>query len=156
MDFDTFTGTVQHRLELPGTGETVRAVRATLLTLGQRIPAGGAEDLAASLPMEIKWYLTGGVETHSQRFDWHEFVDRVAAIDGGVSRTGHRRPGGHARPGVGLPAAPRPAPRERGRRELAEAVRRRRRGRVGGDARRHGRLSGGGRTHQRVSGSDSR
>ncbi|WP_142859368.1 DUF2267 domain-containing protein [Salinigranum halophilum] len=82
MNFDTFTGTVQHRLELPGTGETVRAIRATLLTLGQRIPAGGAEDLAASLPMEINWYLTGAVETHSQRFDWHEFVDRVAAIEG--------------------------------------------------------------------------
>ena len=53
MNFDEFTGTVQHRLELPDTGRTVRTIRATLTTLGQRIPEGAAEDLAASLPMEI-------------------------------------------------------------------------------------------------------
>jgi uncharacterized protein (DUF2267 family) len=81
MDFDEFTGTVQNRLELPGTGEAVRASRATLLTLGQRLPEGNAADLAASLPMEIKWYMTGAVHDHGQRFDWSEFVDRVAAIE---------------------------------------------------------------------------
>jgi uncharacterized protein (DUF2267 family) len=82
MNFDEFTGEVKHRLELPGTGEAVRAIRATLLTLGQRIPAGNAEDLAASLPMEIKWYLTGAVHEHGQRFDWQEFVTRVGEIEG--------------------------------------------------------------------------
>ncbi|MFB6171201.1 MAG: DUF2267 domain-containing protein [Haloarculaceae archaeon] len=82
MDFDEFTGAVQHRLELPGTGEAVRAVRATLTTLGQRIPAENAADLAASLPMEIRWYLTGAVREHGQRFDWSEFVGRVAEIEG--------------------------------------------------------------------------
>jgi len=82
MNFDEFTGTVQHRLELPGTGETLRAIRATLSTLGQRIPAGNAEDLAASLPMEIKWYMTGAVTEHGQHFDWAEFVDRVSEIEG--------------------------------------------------------------------------
>jgi len=82
MNFDEFTGDVQHRLELPGTGETVRAIRATLTTLGQRLPAGNAADLAASLPMEIKWYLTGAVDEHGQRFDWSEFVARVAEIEG--------------------------------------------------------------------------
>jgi uncharacterized protein (DUF2267 family) len=81
MNFDDFTGTVQHRLEFPGTGETVRAIRATLLTLGQRIPAGNAEDLAASLPMEVDWYLTGAVHEHGQRFDWQEFVSRVSEIE---------------------------------------------------------------------------
>mgnify|MGYP000022825740 CR=1 FL=1 len=81
MDFDEFTGTIQHRLELPGTGETVRSIRATLTTLGQRIPAGAAEDLAASLPMEIRWYLTGAVHDHGQRFDWREFVARVSDIE---------------------------------------------------------------------------
>ncbi|MFB6159754.1 MAG: DUF2267 domain-containing protein [Haloferacaceae archaeon] len=81
MNFDEFTGEIQHRLELPGTGEAVRAIRATLFTLGQRIPEGNAEDLAASLPMEIKWYLTGAVDDHGQRFDWSEFVERVAAIE---------------------------------------------------------------------------
>jgi uncharacterized protein (DUF2267 family) len=82
MNFDEFTGEVQHRLELPGTGEAVRATRATLSTLGQRIPAGNAEDLAASLPMEIKWYLTGAVHEHGQRFDWREFLRRVSEIEG--------------------------------------------------------------------------
>jgi uncharacterized protein (DUF2267 family) len=82
MNFDEFSGTVQHRLELPATGETVRAIRATLSTLGERIPAGNAEDLAASLPMEIQWYLTGAVGEHGQRFDWREFVSRVAEIEG--------------------------------------------------------------------------
>jgi uncharacterized protein (DUF2267 family) len=81
MNFDEFTGEVQHRLELSGTGETVRAIRATLMTLGERIPEGNAEDLAASLPIEIKWYLTGAVHEHGQRFDWQEFVERVSEIE---------------------------------------------------------------------------
>ncbi|MFB6080277.1 MAG: DUF2267 domain-containing protein [Haloferacaceae archaeon] len=82
MDFDEFTGEIQHRLELPGTGEAVRAIRATLYTLGERIPEGAAEDLAASLPMEIRWYMTGAVVEHGQRFDWREFVDRVSDVEG--------------------------------------------------------------------------
>ena len=81
MQFDEFTGTVQHRLEFPGTGETLRAIRATLTTLGERIPEGNAEDLAASLPMEIKWYMTGAVCEHGQRFDWREFLTRVSEIE---------------------------------------------------------------------------
>jgi uncharacterized protein (DUF2267 family) len=82
MNFDEFTGEVQHRLELADTGETVRAIRATLSTLGQRLPEGNAEDLAASLPMEIEWYLTGAIHEHGQRFDWGEFVSRVSDIEG--------------------------------------------------------------------------
>lgn len=82
MNFDEFTGEVQHRLELANTGETVRAIRATLMSLGQRIPADNAEDLAASLPIEIKWYMTGAVRDHGQRFDWKEFVERVSEIEG--------------------------------------------------------------------------
>ena len=81
MNFDEFTGQVQHRLELPDTGRTVRAIRATLMTLGERIPEGAAEDLAASLPMEIRWYMTGAVHDHGQRFDWREFVSRVSEIE---------------------------------------------------------------------------
>ena len=82
MKFDEFTGQVHHRLELPGTAETLRAIRATLMTLGQRIQAGEAKDLASSLPMEIGWYLTGPVAEHGERFDWREFVARVAEIEG--------------------------------------------------------------------------
>ncbi|PSP83321.1 hypothetical protein BRC83_07395 [Halobacteriales archaeon QS_1_68_17] len=77
MNFDQFTGEVQHRLELPGTGEAVRAIRATLTTLGERIQEGEADDLAGPLPGEIGFYLIGAVGEHGQRFDWREFVDRV-------------------------------------------------------------------------------
>lgn len=87
MDFDEFTGQVNHRLELPGTGETVRAIRATLMTLGQRLPKGNAEDLAGSLPIEIKWYLSDAPCEHGQRFDWQEFVSRVSEIEG-IDRSG--------------------------------------------------------------------
>jgi uncharacterized protein (DUF2267 family) len=82
MNFDEFTGQAQHRLELANTGQTVRAIRATLMTLGERIPADNADDIAASLPMEIDWYMTEAVADHGQRFDWHEYVDRVSAITG--------------------------------------------------------------------------
>lgn len=82
MNFDEFTGQVQHRLELPETGEAVRATRATLSTLGGRIQEGDATDLASSLPMEIDWYLTGAVQEHGQRFEWDEFLDRVSDIEG--------------------------------------------------------------------------
>lgn len=75
MDFDTFTGQVQHRLELSSTGEALRAVRATLTTLGERIQAGEASDLASPLPMEIDRYLRDAES--GQRFDYDEFVERV-------------------------------------------------------------------------------
>ena len=80
MNFDEFTGQVQHRLQLADTGRTLRTIRATLMTLGERIPEGNAEDLAANLPMEIQWYMTGAVHEHGQRFGWATFVERVSEI----------------------------------------------------------------------------
>ncbi|ELY50991.1 DUF2267 domain-containing protein [Natronolimnohabitans innermongolicus] len=100
MNFAEFTGEIQHRLELPDTGRTVRAIRATLMTLGERIPEGAAEDLAASLPVESKWYLTGAVQEHDQRFDWQEFLDRVDEREG--PRTGPPEAAYHARIVIGL------------------------------------------------------
>jgi len=82
MDFDDFTGQVQHRLELPSTAHAVRTIRATLTTLGARLQAGNAADLAASLPMEVDWYLTGAVSDHGEHFDWETFVSRVSEIEG--------------------------------------------------------------------------
>lgn len=78
MNYSEFVGQVQHRLELPGEGEAVRATRAVLSTLGQRIMAGEADDLSASLPMEID-YFARHVD-HGERFDLDEFLDRVAEI----------------------------------------------------------------------------
>ena len=76
MNFSDFTGEVQHRLELGTQGEAVRATRAVLQTLSERIQEGEATDLASPLPMEIDYYVLA-VE-HGERFDYGEFVDRVA------------------------------------------------------------------------------
>lgn len=76
MDYHDFVGEVQNRLELPGTGEAVRATRAVLTTLGERLQSGEASDLAGPLPMEIDRYLT---EAESgQQFGSDEFLDRIA------------------------------------------------------------------------------
>lgn len=76
MDYSEFIGQVQHRLELGKQGKTVRAIRATLTTLGERLQEGEATDLAGPLPMEIDWYLENA--DSGQRFDYDEFVARVA------------------------------------------------------------------------------
>ena len=76
MKYDDFMGEVQHRLELPDTGRAVRATRAVLQSLGERLQAGEADDLAASLPMEVDFYLESAES--GQRFDYDEFVGRVA------------------------------------------------------------------------------
>jgi len=82
MNYDEFTGEVQNRLAFPDTGRTVRSIRAVLTTLGERIQAGEAEDLAAPLPMEIDFYLTDAVDEHGQQFAWTEFVERVWEREG--------------------------------------------------------------------------
>lgn len=80
MDYDSFLGQVQNELELSSTGEAVRATRAVLTTLGERLEEGEASDLAAPLPMEIDRFL---LEADSgQRFDFDEFVDRVVERGG--------------------------------------------------------------------------
>lgn len=104
MNFDRFTGQVQNRIELPGTGEALRAIRATLTTLGERLQAGEADDLAASLPMEIDFYLTGAVEEHGQHFDWDEFLDRVAEREGTAGPIDRADAAYHARVVVALVA----------------------------------------------------
>lgn len=84
MEYHEFVGEVQHRLELSEMGEAVRATRAVLTTLGERIQEGEASNLAGPFPMEIDRYL---IEADSgQQFDFDEFVDRVterAALEGG-------------------------------------------------------------------------
>lgn len=79
MDYDTFIGELTHELELPDTGRTVRAVRAVLTTLGRRISAGDASDVASNLPVGVRWYIDDGAGAHGQRFDWSTFLETVAA-----------------------------------------------------------------------------
>jgi uncharacterized protein (DUF2267 family) len=46
-----------------------------LQTLGERLQAGEADDLASPLPMEVDFYLRSAES--GQRFDYDEFLDRV-------------------------------------------------------------------------------
>ncbi|THE66506.1 DUF2267 domain-containing protein [Salinadaptatus halalkaliphilus] len=80
MNYKEFVGQVQHRLEYAEFGQAVRATRAVLTTLGERLQEGEATDIASPLPMEIDRYLTEA--EHGQRFDYQEFLDRVAEREG--------------------------------------------------------------------------
>jgi uncharacterized protein (DUF2267 family) len=76
MQYNEFVGHVQNRARLGTTGDTVRAIRATLETLGERITTDEASHLAAQLPGEIGYYL-GQVKT-TETFSLNEFFERVA------------------------------------------------------------------------------
>jgi uncharacterized protein (DUF2267 family) len=82
MQHDDFIGQVQARARLSSRGDAERATRATLETLGERVPEGLADNLAAQLPHEIGEHLRrtevfGGLGS-GQRFDRREFILRVA------------------------------------------------------------------------------
>ncbi|GGM63729.1 uncharacterized protein (DUF2267 family) [Halarchaeum rubridurum] len=76
MKHDEFVGDVQHRLELASRGEAIRATRAVLETLGERLQADEAADLAGPLPMEIDRFLHAA--DSGQLFDFDEYVARVS------------------------------------------------------------------------------
>jgi len=77
MQYDAFVGEVQNRGRLPSRGDAVRAIQATLETLGERISKGEASDLAAELPQELGKFLTEVEAT--ERFPVDDFFLRVAA-----------------------------------------------------------------------------
>jgi uncharacterized protein (DUF2267 family) len=79
MTYDEFMGQVQNRARLGSTGDAVRATRATLEVLAQRLYGGEAEDLAAQLPHEIQPFLekTGP----SEDFGVDEFFRRVSEVE---------------------------------------------------------------------------
>jgi len=79
MTFDEFLGQVQNRARLASTGEALKATRATLTVLSQRLFGGEADELAAQLPSEIKLYLQQ-VELPGD-FGPDEFFRRVAEIE---------------------------------------------------------------------------
>ncbi|RFS82406.1 DUF2267 domain-containing protein [Actinomadura spongiicola] len=82
MRHEEFIGKVQNRGRLSGHGEAERATRSVLETLGERIPEGLADNLAAQLPHEIGEHLRrteiyGGAGS-GERFGRHDFIERVA------------------------------------------------------------------------------
>lgn len=76
MQYHEFVGHVQNRARIGTTGDAVRAIHATLETLGERIDEGEAKHLAAQLPEEIGTYLEMAKTTES--FELDEFFERVA------------------------------------------------------------------------------
>lgn len=80
MNFDDFTGKVQHKAKLASIDETLAAIRATLETLAERTAGKEAQNLAAQLPREIGKYLA---EPHIvESFSLAEFFDRVTEKEG--------------------------------------------------------------------------
>jgi uncharacterized protein (DUF2267 family) len=82
MQMQEFMGQVQHRARLATLDEAVRATRATLETLAERIGAGEARQLAAQLPGEISRYLETDALGGGDRYDSDEFLARVSAREG--------------------------------------------------------------------------
>lgn len=76
MDYSELIGEVQHRIDEADMGASVRNTRAVLTTLGERLQADEAKDLAGPLPREIGYYLRDAES--GQRFDYQEFIARVA------------------------------------------------------------------------------
>ncbi|MDO3702819.1 DUF2267 domain-containing protein [Micromonospora sp. C28SCA-DRY-2] len=88
MQHHEFVGQVQARAQLADVGAATSAIRATLQTLGERIPEGLAGNVAADLPREIGEYLrmTAASPSRGVRFDKEEFLARVSDR-AGMSRT---------------------------------------------------------------------
>jgi uncharacterized protein (DUF2267 family) len=80
MQYDEFLGKVQNRARLATKSEAVKASRATLEVLAQRLFGGEADDLAAQLPSELAYYMKQ-VES-SESFDLDAFFERVAEREG--------------------------------------------------------------------------
>lgn len=82
MKHDEFIGQVQDRARLASRGEAEGATRATLETLGERVPEQLATNIASQLPTEIGEHLrrtvTMGGAGSGERFDRSEFLTRVA------------------------------------------------------------------------------
>ncbi|MEZ4599527.1 MAG: DUF2267 domain-containing protein [Syntrophotaleaceae bacterium] len=80
MQYEHFIGQVQRRARVASDGEAVKAIRATLETLAQRIQKEEAEDLAVQLPEEIGQYLQRSQGGES--FDLREFFEKVGEKEG--------------------------------------------------------------------------
>ena len=76
MKYDDVVGNVQDKAALDSNGAAVAAIRATLETLGERLSADEAKDLAAQLPREIAVYMTDAGE--AQRFSLDDFFKKVS------------------------------------------------------------------------------
>jgi uncharacterized protein (DUF2267 family) len=81
MQTEEFLGQVQNKARLATLGEAMRATRATLETLAERLGPDETRHLAAQLPHEIQLFLADG-GTMPERFSSDEFLLRVCAREG--------------------------------------------------------------------------
>ena len=80
MNNETFETKVAQRAGVPA--DRARAlIRATLLTLGERLTRGEAHDLASQLPGPAKEWLVSPTP-EAERFGVDEFINRVATRAG--------------------------------------------------------------------------
>ncbi|MEV8334817.1 DUF2267 domain-containing protein [Streptomyces niveus] len=87
MHHDELIGKIQALAQLPDRGSTERATQAVLRTLGERLPAGLADHVAAQLPPDLaatlrlpsEFAVARGQDAGSgERFDLIAFTGRVA------------------------------------------------------------------------------
>ncbi|NLU75710.1 DUF2267 domain-containing protein [Streptomyces sp. HNM0575] len=106
MRYEEFTGQVQARADLGSRQAAEQAVRATLETVGERVPGGVADHLAAQLPHEAAESLRRVVAVHEtspheraeartsgEGFDLPVFAARVAWRDETSEEEALRRAG---------------------------------------------------------------
>ena len=77
MHLQTFLGHVQHRARLASMEEALRATRATLGTLGERLAGGEPGNLAAQIPEELRHILASG-DAVPEAFSSDTFLERVS------------------------------------------------------------------------------
>lgn len=82
MQFDNFLGLVQDRAQFDSVEPALRATRATLNTLAERLNGNEPQNLASQLPGEIAEHLHAEQEGKGERFDVDEFINRVAEREG--------------------------------------------------------------------------
>jgi uncharacterized protein (DUF2267 family) len=81
MQTQEFVGQVQHKAHLSSLDDALRATRATLQTLAERLGADEARHLSAQLPQEIQRYLDQPAAA-PERFSSDVFLDRVSKREG--------------------------------------------------------------------------
>jgi uncharacterized protein (DUF2267 family) len=82
MQTHEFLGQVQSKARLPTLDAAIRATRATLETLAERLGPDDARHLGAQLPHEIQLYLRGAAPPMPERFSSDEFLERVCTREG--------------------------------------------------------------------------
>lgn len=98
MQTQEFLGQVQNKAGLATLSEAVRATRATLETLAERLGPDETRHLAAQLPHEIQLFLADAGMPMPERFSLAEFLLRVCAREGiDLSESSH-----HARAVIGV------------------------------------------------------